>query len=588
MDLARFLRETHDLETLAHIDFAATRMESSWDKTGGNQDGFDPSRLQNNAYVIADLRGPGVVRRFYSARPLGRLRIFVDGALEADMPAADFFSGRRYPFLQPLVGPNGGAFVSYFPIPFSRSLRMEILPVGQAGTHAYGFYYQVTYHSYPAGTPVQSFHLPLGPAARQELNRALTAWRCEFAAPAGKRDSVQIEPGGKAVLADLAGPAIIEQFGIKLLDPQPEVLRSALLKIRWDDAQQDAVDCPLGDFFGNAFGFTMYRSLALGLTAEGYYCRFAMPFARRGRISVVNEGVQRLAMEFYVRYRKLGGWDPSTGYFHAKWRREDVAAVNMGGHNLSGEYNYTVADLRGAGRYVGTNLNVFNRGLFWWGEGDPMIFLDGDSWPPALHGTGTEEYFNDAYGFHPGAGAISGVLSAGLAWPASCYGGNAIFAHHIADSLPFRERIRVTFEHGTENNRSKDYSSTAYWYALPRASDFFVMRPEAERRVIAQSRWASLRAERAAKILPALREDLREVVRKIRTRPTDAAVYQERMGSIWRSLMVPGENDLPNSERSSLQDLLTMSAGKPPAEQWRAVDQVLVELGRRIAGEPSQ
>ena len=37
----------------------------------------------------------------------------------------------------------------------------------------------------------------------------------------------------------------------------------------------------------------------------------------------------------------------------------------------------------------------------WWGEGDDMIWVDGYKWPPDLHGTGSEDYFNQAYGMQP-------------------------------------------------------------------------------------------------------------------------------------------------------------------------------------------
>ncbi len=33
----------------------------------------------------------------------------------------------------------------------------------------------------------------------------------------------------------------------------------------------------------------------------------------------------------------------------------------------------------------------------WYGEGDDMFFIDGEKWPPSLHGTGTEE----AHGSRP-------------------------------------------------------------------------------------------------------------------------------------------------------------------------------------------
>ena len=45
-----------------------------------------------------------------------------------------------------------------------------------------------------------------------------------------------------------------------------------------------------------------------------------------------------------------------------------------------------------------------------------------------------------------------------------CFGPNALFTHHVINALPFSKSIRVTLEHGTENDKSNDYASTAYWY----------------------------------------------------------------------------------------------------------------------------
>jgi hypothetical protein len=36
----------------------------------------------------------------------------------------------------------------------------------------------------------------------------------------------------------------------------------------------------------------------------------------------------------------------------------------------------------------------------WWGEGDDMFFVDGEAWPPHLHGTGTEDYFCGAWNYN--------------------------------------------------------------------------------------------------------------------------------------------------------------------------------------------
>ena len=54
-----------------------------------------------------------------------------------------------------------------------------------------------------------------------------------------------------------------------------------------------------------------------------------------------------------------------------------------------------------------------------------------------------------------------------------------MYRYHIVDPIPFTKSIRVTIEHGHNNHRSDDYSSTAYWYqskpssvwSLPAVSD---------------------------------------------------------------------------------------------------------------------
>ena len=38
-----------------------------------------------------------------------------------------------------------------------------------------------------------------------------------------------------------------------------------------------------------------------------------------------------------------------------------------------------------------------------------MIFIDGETWPPSLHGTGTEDYFCHAYGMQDTFGPYHGV-----------------------------------------------------------------------------------------------------------------------------------------------------------------------------------
>ena len=39
----------------------------------------------------------------------------------------------------------------------------------------------------------------------------------------------------------------------------------------------------------------------------------------------------------------------------------------------------------------------------WWGESDDMIFIDDDTWPPSMHGTGGEDYFSQGWGMQKNA-----------------------------------------------------------------------------------------------------------------------------------------------------------------------------------------
>ena len=60
------------------------------------------------------------------------------------------------------------------------------------------------------------------------------------------------------------------------------------------------------------------------------------------------------------------------------------------GVNLDGAENYVALDAqRRRARWSGCVLEIDNLAGGWYGEGDDMVFIDGDAWPPRIHGTGT-------------------------------------------------------------------------------------------------------------------------------------------------------------------------------------------------------
>lgn len=272
--------------------------------------------------------------------------------------------------------------------------------------------------------------------------------------------------------------------------------RKLVIRAYWDGETEPSIECPLGDFFGIGHGiFKNFISLPLQMSPQdgrGMNCWWPMPFDQ-ARIEIHNESEVPINLYFYVDYEEYDTAPPPapspTGVgegrparFHCQWRREHqtegwltekVTSENIWDiwsrkPNVTGEDNYVILEAEGDGIYVGCHLDVdvFERqGNDWYGEGDDMIFIDGEPWPPSLHGTGTEDYFNTAFcpreEYH---GPYHGVTlySGNSDWPWK--GKNSTYRYHIEDPIRFHKSIKVTIEHGHANKLSNDYSSTAYWY----------------------------------------------------------------------------------------------------------------------------
>jgi hypothetical protein len=301
----------------------------------------------------------------------------------------------------------------------------------------------------------------------------------------GNRDYYVCAPGEKKELLHLKGAGLVTHIWMTLgpvQDDRTEELihRKAILRIFWDGEDSPSVEVPVGDFFGMGHGITRnFVSAPLSMSpADGkaMNCYFPMPFSSSARIETESNCDLPFKLYFYIDYELHERGMEDTLHFHAQWRREitkgvDPAGMNntvfeFGGKNTTGAGNYVLLEAEGRGHYVGCNLNIHNlRPTLewnWYGEGDDMIFIDGEVWPPTLHGTGMEDYFCTAWcpqeEYH---GPYHGIILGGQ----DNWGGKVSFyRYHIQDPVMFEKSIRVTIEHGHNNHRSDDYSSTAYWY----------------------------------------------------------------------------------------------------------------------------
>lgn len=317
-----------------------------------------------------------------------------------------------------------------------------------------------------------------GPAATGNLFQSLTrptdgaTRRASSADPdlAKNGDAKTIHPGETLVLGDLEGPGAITHFWNTVASADPFSGRSLVLRIYWDGAEKPSVEVPLGDFFGVGHGaVATFHSLPVSVSSYGRArnCFWRMPFRKHAKVTLTNEATEYgdVSCYYYLDWEKLPELPPDVLYFHARYRQAMPAQPG----------DYTLLETRGRGHYVGTVYSVHEVKLGWFGEGDDRFYIDGESLP-SLRGTGTEDYFGDAWGFRQFATPFYGVSL----WE-GVFPGDRVTAYrwHLNDPVRFRESLKVAIEHrgslftdaGVQTasfaERPDWISSVAFWYQTP-------------------------------------------------------------------------------------------------------------------------
>jgi hypothetical protein len=331
-------------------------------------------------------------------------------------------------------------------------------------------------------------------------------------------DAWGFKPGETKVLADIKGPGCIKHIWMT----QGQGYRDVLIRIFWDDEENPSVLCPIGDFFGlgneivNSYQCYLFNASAWGNNKRNGGCALncyaSMPFKKSARIELVNEGDQPHGQYFYIDYEL---YDEPLGddviFFHAQFRRENPCngwgheiTVNVHESNIVNKEklawinNYLILDAEGKGHYIGCNLSVSNFQGTWWGEGDDMIWVDGYKWPPDLHGTGSEDYLNHAWGMQANAFMRNGSSI----HESNTNGYQSSYVHHLENPVRFQKEIKVTIEHGHGNHLSNEMSSVAYWYQNEPHKPFGIV-PVQQRKPVLRAEDGTWIIEESAKTPPA-------------------------------------------------------------------------------------
>ncbi len=358
---------------------------------------------------------------------------------------------------------------------------------------------------------VLTFVLALSPPSSAQGLESLTQWREGRSMRAGSNVWIEndmydgannkdrpdrIEAGQTHILADLKGPGIITHIWLTFLqEPHFWVKDGAangqemLLRIYWDGREKPDVEVPVGDFFANCWGKRMevISDPVIVEDADSYNCFWHMPFRKSARIEVVNQSTKPIRKLYNnVDWIKKPSLPENTLYFCAQYRQEYPAQNGK---------DYLVLDAEGKGYYVGTVYSVRTRSPSWFGEGDELIYIDGEK-KPSIRGTGTEDYFLSAWGLKLNSTPYFGVPYLNhndrIVGQMTCS-----YRWHIHDPLVFNTGIRVTFEtfgwmsadenkeHKPHswNEREDDFTSVAFWYQIGPTKKFTETPPAAERKL---------------------------------------------------------------------------------------------------------
>jgi hypothetical protein len=311
----------------------------------------------------------------------------------------------------------------------------------------------------------------------------------------GNADYRQIAPGETLTLLDDAGPGMISHIWATIASNDPNHLKALVLRMYWDSEPSPSVETPIGDFFGLGLGrYFLYQSAPLSVGSDkALNCFFPMPFQKHARITVTNEGAEKVdAFYFNIDYRVYPHPLPAdTLYFHAQYRqaapargwtnqwRDNGDPMVNDKKNLTGEGNYVWMEAKGRGQFVGVTMSVLQNQDGWWGEGDDMFFIDGEK-TPSINGTGSEDYFLGAWDF--GRQAFSYALYGAPVKGDEVAGSrSSVYRFHLDSPITFQKSLRATIEHGHANARSDNYFSVAYWYQTEPHAPFPALPPLEER-----------------------------------------------------------------------------------------------------------
>ncbi|MBE7559392.1 DUF2961 domain-containing protein [bacterium] len=306
--------------------------------------------------------------------------------------------------------------------------------------------------------------------------------------PESNADAYHIMGGQKLTFCELEGPGEVRRIWFTIMGDDRRYPRTLVMRWYWDDSEIPSVEAPIGDFFcaGNGMKANV-STLPIEVTSYGraLNCFWRMPFKKKARLELEHQGYGRLTVYCQVSWQKFDSLPDDTLYFHARYYQEAAPPPRF--------RPYTVADITGQGQMVGVVLSSQNTFESWFGEADDRYYIDGEE-EPSLVGTGTEDYFTDAWNLRTFTNFNAGVT---IKEPNAEDCRVTMYRWHLHEPITFQKSLKVEVERrsflayrdpATGRMISHDFkfrpdfwSSVAFWYQKGVCQSWPALAPASER-----------------------------------------------------------------------------------------------------------
>jgi hypothetical protein len=434
------------VSTLAVPDSTKALLRSGYDYNDGNYDSGNLIRVEpagkkftdpDSEWVLFDSDGPGAITSIWftgknkagKAYVGGNLKLYFDGEQRASMVGhlpELFEDGMIWP--HPLAEKSSGGWVSYVPIYYGKRLKITLADHQDSYTHrknARGediphIYHQFSYQRLPK-PGVQHVH----------------SWT---AMDAGISTSSAAELKDEWTdLVRLQGKGMLTSLRLQWTAGSPD---NCGIRITADGGT--SVNMKVSELWGYQAAKhpdAEFQSLLMSVEDDGTRSlMFPLPYRKELRVSLRGTGKVK------ARAAHQNGWHEKELFY---FRANRVPDKTEPGRDIK------ILEATGRGHYIGTILELADKTM----EGDDRFYVDGEKFPPAWHGTGTEDYFRCGWYF------LGGPLTRPLYGLIDSLKPKVAYRFHIADRINFTKSVVIGFEHGHANDYFGPYNGVAFWYS---------------------------------------------------------------------------------------------------------------------------